>query len=197
VKYDGLAHEALAIFIKKHPDHVLDIGCGAGAAANVMRAHGIRVTTLDPVCEADIKGVFPFIEPDKKYDGIWCSHVLEHVMDVGVFLRCVRQFLRPNGYLAITVPPYKKNLVWGHINLFMKSTLVYNLILAGFDCSDAMVGRYGYNISVIVRNPEKPLPCFEQPPPLDQIAEYFPWKVSQNVDDDTLTSVNWFVEEPV
>jgi hypothetical protein len=36
--------------------------------------------------------------------------------------------------------------------------LLYNLILAGFDCSKASVGSYDYDLSVIVRNTRAEFP---------------------------------------
>lgn len=53
--------------------------------------------------------------------------------------------------LAITVPPLKNTIVGGHVSIWNAGLILYRLILAGFDCSEASVYRYGYNISVIVR----------------------------------------------
>ena len=45
----------------------------------------------------------------------------------------------------------KKETVGGHVSLWNAGLLLYRLVLAGFDCSDASVLTYGYNISVIVK----------------------------------------------
>ena len=41
--------------------------------------------------------------------------------------------------------------IGGHLTNWNAGILLYNLVLAGFDCSDANVLQYGYNITVIVK----------------------------------------------
>ena len=62
--------------------------------------------------------------------------------------------LKEDGVLAITVPPLKNEIVSGHLNLYNAGILLYQLVIAGFDCKDAIVKKYGYNISVIVKKNE-------------------------------------------
>jgi hypothetical protein len=54
--------------------------------------------------------------------------------------------------VAITVPPLKHEIVGGHVSLWNAGMVLYRLVLAGIDCSDAAVLSYGYNISVIAKN---------------------------------------------
>ena len=53
--------------------------------------------------------------------------------------------------LAITVPPGDSLVIGGHLTNWNAGILLYNLVLAGFDCSNASILQYGYNISVIVK----------------------------------------------
>ena len=44
-----------------------------------------------------------------------------------------------------------KEIVGGHLSLWNAGLLLYQLVIAGFDCREAIVKKYRYNISVIVR----------------------------------------------
>jgi hypothetical protein len=82
---------------------------------------------------------------------VWCSHVLEHQPNAGLFLAKLIRDCRDGGILAITVPPAKTEIVGGHVSLWNAGLLLYRLALTGIDCRDARVKTYGYNVSVIVR----------------------------------------------
>ena len=59
--------------------------------------------------------------------------------------------LNDNGILAIVVPTYERErLVHGHVTSWSISLLCYNLIMAGFDCSGAVV-LDSYELSLIVK----------------------------------------------
>lgn len=49
------------------------------------------------------------------------------------------------------MPPFKSEIVGGHVSLWNPGLLLYRLVLAGFDCSEASIYCYGYNISIIVQ----------------------------------------------
>lgn len=157
-----LAHECMRKLLTDYDFHtVLDIGCGEGLHSDIFRQNGKRVFSLD-------YGKSPYLmrREDKRniifgdfmkyrfgfrqFDAVWCSHVLEHQMDSHRFLCKVHRVLRENGVLAVTVPPLKHQIVGGHVSLWNAGLLLYHLILAGFDCSQAAVKKHGYNISVIV-----------------------------------------------
>lgn len=170
---------------------VLDIGCGTGVHSTIMKDAGKDVTSLDAGHYFDFKpdviGMFETVEFDKKFDAIWCSHVLEHVMDVHSFLVKINETLEDDGVLAITVPPLKHDLVSGHCNLFNTGTLIYQLVIAGFDYSEAAAKVYCYNLSVIVRKSKKiGVGNWSFP----TVAPYFPFELKQNMDGRIL-SVNW------
>lgn len=180
--------EALTRFIAEQPKRVLDLGCGFGEHADIMRKAGMNVTEVDYMLgnEADdISGELG------QFDGIWCSHVLEHQLNVNDFLSAVRLALKKDGLLAITVPPAKNNIVGGHVTLWNEGLLLYNLILAGFDCSEARVGVYGYNISVLVRRKDARLPILRHDKgDIEALARYFPCDVKQGFDGRT-GPINW------
>lgn len=115
------------------------------------------------------------IDLSGKYDVVWMSHVLEHQLDVNAFLKKARDLVSPGGYLVVTVPPSKPEVVGGHLTLWTPGLLIYNLILAGFDCKDCKVIRYGYNISVICKPRSGSLPELSfDIGDVDKLSEYFP-----------------------
>ena len=171
-------------------DTVLDIGSGTGDHAFLLRKQGKQVTTISLEEPADIVGDFMSakIEP---VDCIWASHVLEHQRNVGAFLERCRDLLKDNGILAITVPPAKHAIVGGHVSLWNAGILLYNLILAGFNCKDAAVKSYGYNISVIVRKDPIDVPKLRMDSgDILTLSDYFPFEVGEGF-NGAIGEVNW------
>lgn len=174
-----LADQAIKAVLEKYDfQTVLDIGCGQGLHSKIFRQHLKTVIGIDasshwgtPEIAADFL-THPFTEP---FDLVWCSHVLEHQPNVQQFLHKIYAALKPGGILAITVPPRKPNIVGGHVSIWNAGLLLYNLILAGFDCRDAMVRQYDYNISVIVRKSHASLPPLKMDAgDIEVLAPYFP-----------------------
>lgn len=193
--------EALIRFLEyRDVCSVLDVGSGSGEQARIMRSAGLQVTTVSLEGPAD--HVCDYVgnrEICARFDAIWASHVLEHQPNVGAFLRQCFSDLRPDGLLAITVPPHKQEIVGGHLTTWNAGLLLYNLIVAGFDCREARVspvyrsgpGYPPYNISVIVRKRVAALPELRMDVgDIDRLARFFPMPVRQGFDGD-LAGINW------
>ena len=88
---------------------------------------------------------------NEQFDCVWCSHVLEHQLNVQIFLEKINRVLKEGGILAITVPPLINDVVGGHVSLWNAGTLLYRLVLAGFDCREAHIKTYSSDISIIVK----------------------------------------------
>jgi hypothetical protein len=88
---------------------------------------------------------------DSRFDCVWASHVLEHQLNVGLFLRKIFEVANEGAAVCVTVPPSQPKILGGHVSFWNAGLLLYNLVHAGFDCRDASVLRYGYDISVIIR----------------------------------------------
>ena len=190
---------------------VLDVGAGDGKHSRAFMEEGHVVTAVDlrpaprwwpeqrlPVEQRWLRHSFPHGGILRRYDLVWCSHVLEHLPDVGASLGAMRDALGPDGLLAITVPPRKDAVVGGHRNLFNLGTLAYNLILAGFDCSRASFGAYGYSLSAIVSAdrlvPEELLDTLAHDHgDIERLYHCFPpeWNVRQGFDGARVPSVRW------
>lgn len=141
---------------------VLDIGSGVGWHAEQMRAAGRAVTeiSLRPLRPGVLNMRYEDFNLDRvmQFDCLWCCHCLEHQPNVNLFLTKMHGDLKSGGLLAITVPPLKHQIVGGHLTLWNAGLLLYNLVLARFDCSLAMIKKSEYNITVIVRRREIELP---------------------------------------
>jgi SAM-dependent methyltransferase len=175
---------------------LLDIGSGPSQgvnAANFFKELAKDVTRQDinPNYKPDLLGDFNNLATDKLYDCIWCSHVLEHQLNVNHFLTKIFHTLKDDGVLAITVPPLKHAIVGGHVTLWNAGLLLYNLILAGFDCKDAAVKSYGYNISVIVNKRTAILPELNYDAgDMNALNEFFPLGVYEGFDGN-IQEINW------
>lgn len=173
-------------------DTVLDIGSGDGYHAKEFRKIGKNVVTLDIAPPANFVADYMEINlKDFNFNLIWCSHTLEHQANPNLFLKKIFNELSDNGYLAITVPPLKHEIVGGHVTLWNMGILLYNLILAGFDCSEAKAKKYGYNISVIVRKKPAVLPRLKCDfGDIEVLSEFFPIPVHNGFNGD-IEEINW------
>lgn len=172
---------------------LLDIGAGKGEHASWFKMCGYNVKTNDILPGHDYEGDFNQISLRMpKFDCTWASHVLEHQLNVNTFIKNMKMVTKEGGVMAITVPPRKDRLVGGHVSLFTPLSLIYNMILAGLDCSDAAMCYYGYNISVVVRKKSINLPdlCFDRGD-IETLNPYFPVEVKQNIDGFKHYEVNW------
>lgn len=166
---------------------VLDTGSG-GFHADIFRNSG-KVVTTNNLYDADYVG--DYLTLVGKFDCIWACHVLEHQVNPNLFLVKCFNDLNENGILAVTVPPLKHEIVGGHVSLWNAGILLYHLILAGFDCSKAMVKTYGYDISVIVIKQSFTLPVLKYDfGDIELLKDYFPLPAVQGFDGN-IKEVNW------
>ncbi|WP_226662004.1 glycosyltransferase [Microbulbifer aggregans] len=158
---DNLVEEVLASFTT--PGTIVDIGTGSGLAARRFFEAGWEVTATGFDMHAyhkDGEGlpegvrVLPDLDicnmsaiENASMDAVWCAHVLEHVSDTGRALAEIRRILKPDGWLFVAVPPFKHEVVGGHVNSGWNiGTLMYVLADSGFDLSEGRFVRHGYNI---------------------------------------------------
>ena len=178
---------------------VLDIGCGAGLHSEEFRLAGKQVTGIDyqPQSADVIAADFLKHEFEHPFDCVWASHVLEHQPNVNQFLRKVFSSLRDGGILAITVPPLKHEIVGGHLTLWNTGILIYNVILAGFDCREAKCKQYGYNISLITPKIVADVPFDELKfanGDIEKLARFFPKHLNETwhqAFNGSIAAVNW------
>ncbi|AGR76973.1 methyltransferase [Aliarcobacter butzleri 7h1h] len=199
-KEDFRAKKLAELSIKKVKfESVLGIGAGNLLASSYFTKHGKIVDVCDfstsPYFSDEliitsgirnfIDGDFNLLDINTKYDFIWASHVLEHQLNPSDFLNKIVKLVKDDGYLAITVPPRKPFIVSGHINLFNPGLLVYRIILAGIDCSDAKVFQYDGNICILVQAKKFSLPKLTYDiGDIELLSKYFPFKVTEGFNGD-------------
>jgi len=159
---------------------VVDIGCGRGRHSEKLRQAGKNVTSLDSSGEY-AKAINTTFEDwcssgiDTFYDLIWCSHVLEHVKNVNQFLSYCRDIQRPGNKIAITVPPLKHEIVGGHLTLWNAGLVMYNLVLARYNCNKSIIKQCGYNITVVAEADNFDLPHLNNDRgDIEKIAQWLP-----------------------
>ncbi len=87
----------------------LDFGCGDGFWSEQLQQRGWSVTSADTDTSLYTEAVYvdgekPLPFADDSFDLVWLTEVIEHIVNLGQFLREVRRIARPGGRLVITTP---------------------------------------------------------------------------------------------
>lgn len=153
---DSVLTERYAYYLPffKDKQNVLDIGCGKGHFLALLKKHGKNVRGVDNDAElikyAMDKGIpaiicdaFDFLKNEKaKYDGIFCSHLIEHLSTddvIRLFEYCYR-LLEPEGVIVVAAPNpaclytqlYEFWRDPTHIRMYNKELIAFLLSNAGF-----------------------------------------------------------------
>jgi 2-polyprenyl-3-methyl-5-hydroxy-6-metoxy-1,4-benzoquinol methylase len=118
--YTNAGNPALLALLDAGAERVLDVGCGAGDNAALLRArgcevHGITHSPLEAALAAphlarawvfDLEAAWPAeLELDReRFDALLFSHVLEHLRQPSQVLARFCRLLRPGGSVLIAVP---------------------------------------------------------------------------------------------
>ncbi|QRM55162.1 class I SAM-dependent methyltransferase [Sinorhizobium sp. BG8] len=153
-----------------------------GTSIYVQNSEALADTERHPNIRKTI-GDFMTFKSTEKYDLVWCSHVLEHQVNPNLFLKKCLSHLNDNGWLAVTVPPLKHPIVGGHVTLWNAGILLYQFVLAGNDCSSALIMNYDYNITVMVPKAPVELPTLDYDSgDVDRLSKFFPPDCAENFD---------------
>ena len=141
------------------PRSVLEVGCGAGGILAHFRDRGCSVTGLDfderflevardQGIEVHAVDVAEF-DPQRRFDCILLSHVVEHIVDPVEFLVTIRSRLTRDGLLYVEVPSLNQVRAGGycfdllryyqnaHTAHYSRATLENLAFLSGFDVAEA------------------------------------------------------------
>jgi SAM-dependent methyltransferase len=119
-------HKKTISMLSEHRGKVLDVGCGIGnflehAKKNGWECAGIdidpdavdsarRKTGISDIEAADVVE-YARRHPDKKFDLITFFDVLEHVDNHNEFITSIKSLLKPDGYVAMSMP-YREHAMW-------------------------------------------------------------------------------------
>lgn len=129
---------------KQHGNRLLDFGGGDGRLMRHFIDRGDEAFVVDYVPET-LPGVTKLgdtldqVAPQEKFDGIICSHVLEHVAEPLEVLKQLVAMLAPEGRIFIELPMeiWKKPPLHPepvtHVNFFTNESLAYMMIRAGLE----------------------------------------------------------------
>ena len=146
------------------PGPWLDVGCSTGAFLEAAAQRGIEIDGIDlsevAVHAARSRGLSAFhasvesFEPPRRYAYITGFDVLEHLIDPGGFLERVREWLEPDGRIALTVP----DIASPHARLMGRHWYYYAapLHITYFNRQTAarMMNDHGFSSIEIVRAPK-------------------------------------------
>ncbi len=121
------------------PDHVRDVfsvGCGMGHTEAALAARGVNVVGVEinpeaaalarkhgfRVIEADALAAADFLH-DCTFDCLLYADVLEHILDPLAALQSHVRFLRPGGFVVISVPNFRHYSVFAQ--LFLRGHVRY------------------------------------------------------------------------
>ncbi len=170
---------------------VLDVGGDNVLLARFLHRMKRAKTTIVDIKEvkctdyftSSIQGDFMDFSIDRKFDGIWASHILEHVVNVGQFLKQFIRCSKEEAVCAIAVPVHYRTLVGGHINFFSPATLCYNVILAGQNLQNAIIIIDEQSTALLWRRNDLELPALNYDKgDIEILQDYFPVPVHQGID---------------
>jgi len=143
---------AVAAFVRAlgPVERALDLGCGDGRLAALLRASELTAADVSAVALARARERLPHARivelepdaplplPDGAFELVLCAETIEHVRDVQLLLSEIRRVLVPAGELALTTPA---NFGFGpspdplspHLRFFTRRSLRRLLDAMGFD----------------------------------------------------------------
>ena len=198
-KLDWALHCILRLLSNYKFTSILDIGSGEGEHKRFFQFFGKDVFSVDLSKNADYIGDFMDVEFDQKFDVVWCSHVLEHQRNIGLFLDKIYDVIKECGILAITAPIHpRERLISGHLSSWSIPLLCYNLIMAGFNCNKANI-LSTYELSLVVQKElashnelrKSSAQGADAGVEFSDIAKYFPFPAQQGVELNGPGQINW------
>lgn len=128
-------------------DKLCEIGSGNGKIVNMINSNNV-IDCYDPTPSFEetknIKLIKSYFETSNIYDLIFCSHTLEHILDIQDFLHKIKNSLSVGGRFVFSVPNsefgFDNNIITTlnteHIYYFTKTSIHNTLSVCGFKIID-------------------------------------------------------------
>ena len=161
--------EALRLVLELSPRKIVDVGAGSLTHSYFFAQNEISTTAIDfgtsiyaaqrqsstneflTILDQD----FSDFHTEEQFDLLFCSHTLEHQRNVGSFLEHCDKAIRKGGYFVFVLPYPHWDLQGGHISQMSPRTVLYNLVLAGIDCSQSKAVKGVGEFTIVVRKQAK------------------------------------------
>ena len=135
---------------------VLDIGCATGALLAVLKNRGWAVKGVEisgpQAAHCRKQGLdvsaLPLEEnrfPDRSFDVVLASHVIEHLNDPMSFAAEVFRILKPGGYFFVTTPNIGSFQAW-HFGSRWRSAIFDHLYLFSVQTLTALLEKAGFTV---------------------------------------------------
>lgn len=108
--------------------------------------------------------------------------------NVGLYLDAAFNHLKMGGELVIICPLFSNCIGSGNVNnLWNAGTLLYNLIMSGFDCKKAKVATFANQIQIYLQKSDRRIPTNHS---LATLFDFFPVDTYQHFNGNILEA-NW------
>ena len=160
------------------PEHVVEIGCGAGFSVQFLRQYGFDVLGVDPseyslrwserIGFRLINDFFHENLLEQPPDFIYCNDVFEHIRDVEKFSAMVHSCLADGGTFFFATTNSTRSIALGdismlehqHVNMFTHRSIALILSNAGFVDINVGGGTYGNTFHVTAKKRDSALTPF-------------------------------------
>ncbi len=121
-KKSYLLYKQVADYLRGKAKTVLDVGCGSGYGSALLAKSGLYVSAIDidelpvdfakrlfvdwPVSFA-CQSIDDIVDAGQEFDAVVACEVLEHVEEPEAFLEKLLRAVRPEGYIAVSLPSWK------------------------------------------------------------------------------------------
>jgi SAM-dependent methyltransferase len=134
----GRVRKVVSFLQCRRTDHVLEVGCGTGCVlAEVPSDHRHGVDLSDGLLEKARALLGPGVDlrkgnaeqlpfEDRRFDRVYCSEVLEHVLHPEQVVAEIARVIKPDGRVVLTIPVDKTIL---RVKKTLRAVGLYGLVL--------------------------------------------------------------------
>lgn len=103
----------------------LDIACGDNKKEGFTGIDIAKTPSVDIVHDLNI---YPWPVAENSIDEVWCSHFIEHVLDIMKFMNEIFRIMKPGAQATFISPYYSSSRAWQdptHVRSISEATYLY------------------------------------------------------------------------